>query len=349
MKLGLWGARMDNSGLGQQTYEFYKNMQPYKTAVMDISVLERSPERVMKQFPKRYKDVTFIKGIPTDNDMRNFLHDLDVVFICESAYNMDFYRLAKEYNVKVAVQYNYEFFDWFSNAFTLPDLFIAPSKWNYDIIEQFCHDKDIKHTYLHCPVNRKEIKRRYIDQAKTFIHIAGRPADHDRNGTYTFLNAMAMTEGELKGIVYTQDKKLETEIGQEYPSIKVRTNVENYKEMYKKGDVLVLPRKYGGNCLPLNEALSAGVPVIMTNISPNNEFLPKQWLVKADLTDIEFAPRFKIPVYEASVNELYLKLRWFSSLSRDDMIEQNDLANDLAKTISWETLKPEYERIFNEL
>ena len=44
------------------------------------------------------------------------------------------------------------------------------------------------------------------------MHIAGRPADHDRNGTYTFLNAMAITEGELKGIVYTQDKKLETEI-----------------------------------------------------------------------------------------------------------------------------------------
>ena len=50
MKLGLI-ARMDNTGLGVQTTEFYKNMYPDKTMVVDISHLNGT-----KQYPERYPD-----------------------------------------------------------------------------------------------------------------------------------------------------------------------------------------------------------------------------------------------------------------------------------------------------
>src|SRR5581483_7515404 len=106
-----------------------------------------------------------------------------------------------------------------------------------------------------------------------------------------------LSEGDLNGIVYTQDKKLANEIKAEYPSVKVKHNIANYEDIYKKGSVLVLPRKYGGNCLPMNEALSAGMPVIMSNISPQADFLPDKWLVDAKESDIEFVPRVKIPVF----------------------------------------------------
>lgn len=38
---------------------------------------------------------------------------------------------------------------------------------------------------------------------------------------------------------------------------------------------MILPRKYAGLCLPMNEALMSGLPVIMTDIEPNNVILPK--------------------------------------------------------------------------
>jgi hypothetical protein len=41
---------------------------------------------------------------------------------------------------------------------------------------------------------------------------------------------------------------------------------------------MVLPRRYGGLCLPMNEALLSGLPVLMTNMEPNNNILPKEWL-----------------------------------------------------------------------
>jgi glycosyltransferase involved in cell wall biosynthesis len=349
MKLGLWGARMDNSGLGQQTYGFYKYMRPAKTVVIDISVLERLPKRVMRQYPERYPDATIISGIPNTGDIEQFLQGLDVVFIAESSYNMDFYRLARNYGVKVAVQYNYEFFDWYQMPQCVPDMLIAPSTWHYHQVADFCRDKGVKHLYLHVPVDTEVIRRRYIDSAHSFVHIAGRPAAHDRNGTFTFLEALKQSNGDLNGTVYTQDKDLCNRINTEYPRVKVKYNVGSYNEIYKKGSVLVLPRKYGGNCLPLNEALAAGMPVIMSKLQPQDEFLPRRWLVEVQPTDIHFAPRFPIPVYECDPTALLFRMRWFKSLSNKDMAAQSLIADELADSISWHTMQPKYQEVLEAL
>jgi glycosyltransferase involved in cell wall biosynthesis len=357
MKLGLWGARMDNSGLGMQTWEFYRNMRPAKTVVVDISVLERLPKRVMKQYPERYTDssigeVFIIEGVPNGYDIRRFLEGLDVVFIAESAYNFNFYSIAREMGVKTAVQYNYEFFDWSEGSIWAnnpPDLFIAPSTWHYDDVSARAEQLGAKHIYLHCPVNRNVIKRRNIDTAVSFVHIAGRPADHDRNGTYTFLEAITMSNGDLRGVVYTQDQELANTIKHEYPSIEVKVNVKDYTDIYKKGSVLVLPRRYGGNCLPMNEALAAGMPVIMSKLSPQIDFLPERWLLPATLTDTEFAPRFKIDVFACEPVDCLFRMRWFKSLSNQDMKEQSDIASELAESISWAEMKSKYTEVFEAL
>lgn len=357
MRLGLWGARMDNSGLGQQTLEFYLAMKPAKTVVFDISVLERKPERVMKQYPERYTDspvgdVFIIQGLPNEYDIRRFLTGLDVVFIAESAYNMEFYRIAREMGVKTAVQYNYEFFDWHNGSIwanNMPDMFISPSTWHYDDVDAVCKQKGVHHVYLHCPVNRDKITRRNIDTAVKFVHIAGRPADHDRNGTNTFLEAIKMSNGDLKGIVYTQDRELTDRIKREHPDVEVKINVKDYTEIYKKGSVLVLPRRYGGNCLPMNEALAAGMPVIMSKLSPQIDLLPDRWLLSAKKTDIDFAPRFKVDVYECEPVDCLFRMRWFKSLSNADMKEQSDIAHEIAQSISWAEMKPKYEAVLEAL
>ena len=353
VRLGLWGARMDNSGLGMQTWEFYRHMKPAKTLVVDISMLEKTEDRRMKQYPERYADdpgVTIIHGFPNQYDVDHFLRDLDVVFIAESAYNMDFYRAAKAKGVKTAVQYNYEFFDWFGDSiWQTPDLFIAPSTWHYEDVQSLCDQKNVKHVYLHCPVDTEKIQSRFIDSALTFVHVAGRPAAHDRNGTYTFLNALELAPDDLRGRVYTQDKDLANEIKREFPSVDVKLNTRDYQDIYKKGSVLVLPRKYGGNCLPMNEALAAGMPVIMSKVSPQTDFLPDKWLVEAQKTDIEFAPRFKLDVFECDPAALMLRMRWFKSLSDEDMRLQSQTASDLAHSISWPEMKPKYEEVFAAL
>lgn len=358
MNLGLI-ARADNSGLGNQTYEFYKHMKPDKTLVMDISGLNGN-----KIYPDRYPDGVFVQDILRAPDIDSFLEGLDVVFVAEAPYNYHLYARAKELGVKVAVQYNYEFFDWFVHPdWPLPDLLIAPSLWHYNEINRFCQLNDIKHTYLHNPVNRQALPLREIKQARTFLHTAGRSAAHDRNGTRTVIEASAWLQTAAKIVIHFQGEQglahqatttidqyrdLAREYAQHNNLIILTHEFENYADVYNMGDVLLLPRRYGGNCLPLNEALSTGMPTIMTDVTPNKDFLPDNWLIPAIKID-EFTPRTKIDIYDANPRDLAAKIDEFYNMDEQQMLAQNNIANDLANGISWEHMENEYRSILEGL
>lgn len=359
IKLGLLG-RADNSGLGIQTHEFYRHMEPYRTMVVDISRLNGN-----KQYYERYdKDSTFIKGFPSLSDIDNFLQGLDMVFIAESPYSYELYSRARELGVKTAVQYNYEFFDWFVHPdWPIPDMLIAPSQWHFSRVKLFCETNKTKHIYLHCPVNRDLLPFREIRQARTFLHNAGRSASHDRNGTETIIEASRFLKSNAQIIIHFQGEqglghqttntiadyaKHLTLHGDEDKVTIEQVEFENYQNVYSEGDVMLLPRRYGGNCLPLNEALSVGMPVIMTDISPNNQLLPHSWLTPANKID-EFEPRTKIDIYETDPSILAAKIDEFYGLSEKEMLFENRMANNIAESISWEHMKPQYEKAFIDL
>lgn len=360
MKIGLI-ARADNTGLGIQTWEFYRHMQPAKTMVVDISKWNG-----YKQHPERYgndNSVTFINGFPTDDALESFVEGLDVIFMAESAYNHKLFNIAREAGVKTAVQYNYEFFDWFKADFPKPDMLIAPSQWHFYQVDNFCKYYGLKHIYLHCPVDREKLKFREITKARTFLHSVGRSAAHDRNGTYTVIEASKHLKTEAKILMHFQGEqglghqvtstyedyeRHIAEHGNKLRITSVRGDIENYEDLYTMGDVLLLPRRYGGNCLPMNEALSCGMPVIMSNISPNSEFLPREWLVDAEKKDV-FAPRTTIDIYGCDPVALAQKIDQFYNLDAEYMREENLIANRLAQDISWQEMKPKYEEAFTKL
>lgn len=352
MKLGLI-ARADNSGLGVQTHEFYLHMKPHKTLVMDIS-----DQNGNKIYPERYPDATFVKGLLRAGDIDDFLEDLDVVFVAEAPYNYYLYARARELGVKTAVQYNYEFFDWFANPnFPKPDMLIAPSKWHYDDIQKWCNQHGVKHVYLHCPVNRDKLPPRQIKQARTFLHIGGRSAAHDRNGTKTIIEASKYLTTDAQILIHFQGEQglphqathsiadyadMLTRLGNEDKVTIQQIDFENYQDAYGQGDVLLLPRRYGGNCLPLNEALSVGMPVIMTDISPNSAFLPSDWLVPAEKID-EFTPRTTIDIYGSDPIALALRIDQFYNFTESQFGVANQYALRLAHSISWDAMKSQYQ------
>lgn len=351
MRLGLI-ARADNSGLGVQTWEFYRHMQPAKTMVVDISKFNNNPT-----FNDRYPGATFIKGFPLDRDIDEFLQDLDVVFVAEAPYNYYLYAKARELGVKTAVQYNYEFFDWFVNGhYPKPDMLIAPSRWHYADIQKWCEANDVKHIYLHCPVARDKLPQRIIRTARTFLHTAGRSAAYDRNGTETVIAASKYLTSQAKIVVHFQGEQglahQATRSVQDYREFLLEHGDPNkveivcqeaaaYEDVYAMGDVLLLPRRYGGNCLPLNEALSVGMPVIMTDISPNSSFLPHNWLIPASKIG-QFEPRTLVEIYGSDPKLLAAKIDHFYNLSENQMWFENVRAGNLARSISWDTMRPQY-------
>lgn len=286
-----------------------------------------------------YPNAQTVRGYPKTWDIEQFLEDLDIVLLAETPLNYSLYTLARAKGIKTAVVHNYEFFDHFIHPeYDLPDLFISPSMWNYDVIDRFASERGVKHVYLHHPVDRKVFQFR-LRSNKKFIHIAGRPAAHDRNGTWNFLEALS------DGTVITQSPELAHHIGMRYRHSTIYSTISDPSFMYRLGDILVLPRKYGGNCLPLNEALSSGMPVIMPDISPNNYLLPKEWLVPASITG-SFEPRTKVAIYSVDINALRDKLQWFKEC---DMEVASKLADQIADSISWETLRPKYLEVLEQL
>lgn len=328
-RLGLI-VRSDNTGLGIQTRAYYKHLKPERVMLVDISMINGN-----QQHYGWYENPYVIKGMPTDAECRTFLQGLDVVLTAETSYNANFYEIARQMGVKTVCVENPEFYDYIKYPhFPMPDVIILPSVWKQHEITMHAKSRGTKVVQIHHPVDLEEFPYTERQQA-TFMHIAGKPAANDRNGTHLFLRACP------NGLVTTQSSDFLYQLSRTYRHSRIVTSIENPKQLYIMGNILVLPRKYGGNCLPLNEALASGMPVIMPDIEPNNHLLPPEWLVPAHVVS-SFEPRTKVDIYETNHDALVSKLNWFLECH---MPTESRKAYEIAKTISWEELKPKYEEV----
>lgn len=339
MRIGLFGARCDNTGLGTQTWEFYKHIRPAKTLVIDTS--DNHPER--KQYFERFPDATFFKGTPDLITITEFLKDLDVVFCMETPYNYDLFAYARAMGVKTILQYNWEFLDYLQNPnLSVPDLFASPSMWYYENMP-FANK-----TFLPVPVNREVIKYKQRKKIKTLLHIAGPLLHEDRNGTDIFLKSLPLLDEKLKVIIYTQHQIDMPELDIKCKVQIRRLDMDNYYDLYKEGDMLIMPRRYGGLCLPLNEAMAAGMIPIMTKISPNTHILHPIELIPA-FTYKDIETRTILRAYEISPEILAEKINHIARCDSDVIGNLSNFSNEYANMISWEFLKPLYLKIMKTL
>lgn len=339
MRIGLLAYSTD-TGLGNQTLEFYKHMKPAKTMVVDLSRLNG-----METHHDRFPDAMIVKGIPGCNEMDEFARDLDLIFVCETPLNYCLFEKAEARGIKTVLQYNYEFLDYLQKPdLPKPSVLAAPTIWNKKHVESRNIAPIID---LLVPVNDERIRPREITECRTISHVAGKQAIHDRNGTMIFIKAALKCGSRFKYRIYAQslDDATQRQIEKAKQSIdlEVIENLENYEDIYAEGDVLVLPRKYGGLCLPMQEALAAGMPVIMPDVDPNNARLPKQWLVPAKKTG-SFMARTDIDIYEADANFVAFAMLEFGK--SEYMKWSNKEAIELGKEISWKRQTEVYKQMF---
>lgn len=329
-------ARSDNTGLGIQTHEFYKHIKPDKTLIVNVSRLNNLP-----QYHYRYPKAKIVTDQMSIQEMNNFLDGLKVLFCCETPYNNELFRIARRKGVKIVLQYNYEFLD-FKNLKDVyyPDVFAAPSLWNIDQVK-----KQFKNvTYLPVPVNRQLLPFIEKKKFKRFLHIVGNSAAEDRNGTKATLEAFRRLNRPYIELVVKCFNKVAAGEWLKYANKNISidtSNTLNYEHNYVGFDALILPRKYGGLCLPMQEALSCGMPVIMTNISPNDKILPLQWLVPCQPTHT-FESKYTIQVNEPDIEFLIQQIQWFANMNEEEAIEQSQKANEIASGLDWSIWKQKY-------
>lgn len=347
IKLGILAYATD-TGLGNQTRNYVKYIvKDPKILAIDLHRFNRMP--VHKEW---YPNVwAWTNGFPSNEECAEFVKGLDCILYAENPLNYNLLKYARKAGVKTISAYNFEFLDYFNDKKRIlppPDLFAAPAKWNLDRVRSLNFAPVIE---LPVPIETDKIPQRKINKLETIIHIIGRPAFKDRNNTVDFLRAISLLGNRFRYKIFVQPptddkakqyfKPILEQIKQSRKNIDIEVieNVDNYADIYREGDLLVLPRRYGGLCLPMQEALSSGIPVIMTDIEPNNTRLPKEWLVPAYPHEV-FNYYTEIDVFRTEPAELAQVIAQFADPSF--MTQQNKVAIKIAKDYSWESMREVY-------
>lgn len=341
-----------NTGLGYQTRDFYKNIGADKVLIANLEKFNGMPVDHSWAYQPRV-----CNGIPTRADIEWVVDGMDVVFCCETPLNFYLFEYAKKQGVKTVMQYNFEFLRYIREPKLIaPDVLASPSFWKIPEVEKLGIAEVV---YLPVPIDIKRIPYRVAPKVETLVHVMGRAAMNDRNGTKEFLKlALDSRMKDYKFLMYAQ-KPTERSTQQEFDSImrvfhlmksklrnriEIRYDVKSNADLYAEGEVMVMPRKYAGLCLPLWEALSSGMPVVMTDISPNNKVLPKQWLCDTHFSG-DSGLSNGIDMFSADIDSLVETVKWISN----NYEISNVKARSMAESMSWDARRDSYIKLFERI
>lgn len=317
---------MDDSGLGHQTRDLVRALDPDKVVVIDFHGYNG-----FKQHPEWYegRDTRQIKGFINNDDVKTILAETDIVLAAETFYNNRFIDMAHEAGVITICQINYEFFEPLTNRnLRIPERILMPSYWHLEDLAKLANNV----TYLPPPTfvqDFDEVRETNYNRTgkRRFLHIAGKVAAQDRAGTLDLIGAVSQCKSDFELVVKVQSGQIPHNVDKritfDYSS------PDDEKELYKDFDAMIHPRRYAGLNLPMNEALSSGLPVIMTDIAPNNRVLPRGWLITSSKVGTFFA-RTIIDVYSANRLQLADKLDQFATISDDELKAQKTIAHEIA-------------------
>lgn len=246
-------ARAEKSrGLGVQSYDLYANLQP------DSVLIINTQDTYEKDF-SRYKGAwvtDFRDGKLSEEFVKDWMKDLDVVVSIETFYDWNLLDWAKETNTKTILWVNPEFYKPEHSA----DVLWNSTSWRMDALPSDTRIVPVPVT------NYGFVDLPDISDSINFLHVCGKPALRDRNGTELVANALRRVTGNFTFTVTVQGHQPAG-----FDRYKVLFN-PSFEEMYLNKHVLVLPRRYGGNSLPVLEAIGHGMAVVMSDISPNEDW-----------------------------------------------------------------------------
>jgi glycosyltransferase involved in cell wall biosynthesis len=339
-------ARADLTGLGVQSRNWVRLLDPDKTIVINSSPFNGNPQHY--EWYKR-RNAFRVDGFIQPGEINPILNGLDVILTFEIPYNYGLIRMAKTRGVKTIIQNNWEFTDYLRQPYLpLPDLLVNHSYWHLDDqkklwpqITEYCATPVFLEDYD--SIYEQNLAR---DGKKRFLHVAGRKTYEDRNGTQDLLKAVKLIPKEIDFELVIKAQTADVPVVEDSRITIDRSQPLDEKELYRDFDAVIMPRRYGGACLPMNESLASGLPVIMTDIDPNNKILPKEWLVKSNSAG-SFMTRTMIDVFSADPQALADKIIEFAKLENK---QYNIRAREIAlKEYSAEAIKEKWALLLQKL
>lgn len=334
MRVGVL-ARTNSRGLDIQTSEAARNLD---ATVLVVNVVNQTSRHFPSDF-SRYPTAPIVDCLPgwklDERTVRCWLEKVDVVYTAETFYDDHFTEWARTQHVATVVHANPEFVPpgggW---AIGNPTAWWSATSWRLERLP--AGSKVVTFpvaTDRFTPVEPHDGPCRWL-------HVAGKRAMSDRNGTLDVIAALALLREPCEVTICTQDPTLPPI--EAPPHVKVRVSiggVPDYWSLYVDQDALVMPRRYGGLCLPVQEAMASGMAVVMSDIQPN----PGTWPivgVKARYGPVASMPAGKIPVAAVNPHDLAAIMDTFADPSVRHARQAQ--SRQWADEHSWERLAPQW-------
>lgn len=336
-----WGllARGEDRGLGNLTWELHRNLQPDRTILLDIGQLARG----FATHPERYPGATVIPwdgaplGTGAEHTIRAWLDGLDVLYSAETFYDWRIVDWAREAGVATVLHVMPEFWPAQQNGRPMPDVIWAPTSWRLDTLPDATRLVPVP-----VALDRFPPPESSVDGPLRVLHVAGHKAAADRNGTQLVTRAVLAMRGAIAVTITGQDGRLPGVPRRTRGTVTIRSRlrgVANYWELYADQDVLLLPRRYGGLCLPVQEGLAAGLVPVMSDVPPNDEW-PSMLIPTTTRGQIATAAGV-LPLASCRPVDIAATVDALAA-DRDLLALRRRLATDWARAHSWDALRGLY-------
>jgi glycosyltransferase involved in cell wall biosynthesis len=263
MRLGVI-VRYDRRGLAYQTLELARALDPAVVVAIDTSPID--PSAPSDPVPSG-AIVTPWHGHNTSITVEAIeaLASCDVVYSAETFYDPALTAILRSAGVRSVLHVNPELYRPAED----PDVVWLPTSWERRRFPDA--------TVMPVPIPDHRIAPAVAGEGPA-MHVAGMRAHADRNGTMLVLGALTASNSQWR-IHYQIPVRPNRS---RRPNLDVRGPSDDRWRMYDGASMLVMPRRYGGLCLPVLEAMARGLAVVMTDIPPNPDTWPIVPLPRAD-------------------------------------------------------------------
>lgn len=256
MRLGMV-VRDDQGGLGNLTYRAWRELKPAVTLVVQWRPCRGEPDS--EKFFADWTE-TYITDRPVlDATWEKMAGLADVWWTAETWYSDNAETILAENNVR-------------SVLYAMPELFDgsqATEVWNpTNYLENRLALSKVVH-WPTSPPDQWELRTK----VRRLLHVSSGSA-LDRNGTQTFLEALHHVSTPCDVYVHAPDENF-AGLKRMVSQLPERHNVafswdyeQDLGRLYQWADMLVLPRRYAGLCLPAFEAFGHGCLVMMPDVEP---------------------------------------------------------------------------------
>ena len=336
MRWGLIARPELNRGLGVQTRSIAARLKPDKILMVHLPGYYG---------PAWEPDADLVMNVPFDGRFGHrdlavdWMKDLDVVLSVETFYDDWFHRQLQANRVKTVLYGNPEFH---SPHLFKPDAYWWPTSWlQAKVSRGLLMPMGVDNSPVHRPATRP-------DGPLRVLHPVGRPALGDRNGTQLLLEALQFVTVpiDLKITALESFPAVEAFRAGRYaiPSdaqvtVDSSGTIVSRWDVYQNQEILMLPRRYGGLCLPVLEAAASGLGIVMQECPPNGGYpallMPSSQDKVLAMPVGQVLTRRCAPAYIGRVLNILAK-----DPERVALMQAN--AHDWARAHSWEVMGPRW-------